>query len=290
MEAQKAVEHRTVFPPIDREKINPPIWWLASYPKSGNTWLRMFLTAYATHGRCDINAPGITTSDQTPQFYQMTTSKPFGQLNQCELHHLRPAMLQNLLAMYPRRPVYIKTHNCFATVDDIPLIPPALTMGTTYLIRDPRDVAVSYADHMGVSLDKAIDMMADPYHRNGDEPILYTVSRWDMHVESWARACVKVGIVKYEDLVESPQEKFTRILTHMGVPIADSHVYYATGASSFESLKAQEEESGFREKTKHQEKFFRKGKPGEWKKTLSKKQIKRIENEFGPTMERFGYL
>jgi hypothetical protein len=250
----------------------------------------MFLTAYATHGRCDINAPGVVTSDQTPQFYQMTTSKPFHALNQCELHHLRPAMLQNLLALYPRRPVYIKTHNCFATVDDIPLIPPALSMGATYLVRDPRDVAVSYADHMGVNIDRAIDMLADPSHRNGDGPVLYVVSRWDAHVETWATAKIKVGLVRYEDLVESPQEKFTGILKHMGIPVSPAHVYYATGASSFESLKAQEEESGFREKTKHQERFFRQGRPGAWVHVLSKAQVRRIEKEFGKTMANFGYL
>ena len=286
----KSEKRRTVLPPVDREVVSPPIWWLASYPKSGNTWLRMFLTAYSTHGRCDINSPGIVTSDQTPQFYQMTTSKPFSALNQCELHHLRPAMLQNLVALYPRRPIYIKTHNCCSTVDDIPLIPPALSMGATYIIRDPRDVCVSYANHMGTDIDHSIDMMTDSGHRNGDAPILYVVSRWDAHVETWATSKIKVGIVRYEDLLENPQDKFSSILRHMGIPVVDSYVYYAVGASSFESLKSQEEESGFREKTKHQDRFFRLGRSGAWLHILSKKQRDRIEKEFGPTMEKFGYV
>lgn len=284
-------ERHTIFQHLEPDEINDPIWWLASYPKSGSTWLRMFLTAYATHGRVDINSPGVVTSDQGRTFFQMTTAKPLGLLTDCEVMHLRPAMLQNLIAMYPRRPLYIKTHHCFATVDHIPLIPPKLTMGATYIIRDPRDIAVSYSHHMGVDIDKSIEMMCDPSHRNGDKPILYVVSRWDHHVESWLRASetLKVGVVKYEDLLESPQEKFLSILKHMGVPQIESHAYYAMGASSFDSLRAQEDESGFREKTEHQDKFFRQGKSGVWKEVLTDKQRDLIQTEFGSTMERFGY-
>lgn len=287
-------ENRTIFTHQNEGEVHNPIWWLASWPKSGSTWLRMFLTAYATHGRVDINAPGVVTSDQTPSFYQLTTSKPLHLISDCELMHIRPAMLQNLITLYPRRPLYVKTHHQFAEVDYIPTIPPMLTMGATYLIRDPRDVAVSYSHHMGVEIDKAIDMMTDPVHRNGDLPILYVVGRWDDHVQSWMeapeRANVKVGIVKYEDILERPQLKFEGILKHMGVPVIPSHAYYAMGACSFKSLRAQEDESDFREKTKHQDKFFRRGEAGGWKDDLSKDQVKRIEKEFGPTMEKFGYV
>jgi hypothetical protein len=283
-------KRRTFFPLDDKDKVNKPLWWLASYPKSGNTWMRMFLTAYATHGRVDINTAGIVTSDQLLPFYQMGTSKPHTQWTECDVSHLRPSALINMLALYPRRPLYVKTHYANALLDDIPLISPNLTMGATYIIRDPRDVCCSYASHMGKTIDEITDAMCDPTHRNGDNGIHAVVSRWDMHVTSWTTSSLKVGVVKYEDILLDPEGKFTEVVRHMGIPFEKSHIYYGVGASSFESLRAQEEESGFRENTSHQDKFFRIGKSGTWKDVLTKKQAARIEKEFGPTMEKFGYV
>lgn len=285
-------EKRTFFPvTFEQGEKQKPIWWLASYPKSGNTWLRMFMTAYSSHGRVDINTAGVTTSDTLAPFLQMACAVPHSALTNCDIVHLRPAMLVNMLSLYPRRPLYVKTHTVNATIDGIPLVSPAYTMGATYLIRDPRDICVSYADHLGKTFDAAIDVMANPTAGIGDAHCIRTVvSRWDMHVNSWAASPMKIGVLKYEDLLENPYKHFTGMIHHMSIHFDKSHVYYGVGASTFKSLRGQEDESGFREKTVHQEKFFRRGTAGGWKDVLSKKQSGRIEKEFGSTMERFGYL
>ena len=120
------------------------IWWLASYPKSGNTWVRMFINCAITRFPVNLNASyQYAISDMLGHLYQAASAMSINDMGIREAIYLRPAALINHLAINTGRDACLKTHHANITVDDIPMCPAKLSKGALYLIRDPRDIVVS---------------------------------------------------------------------------------------------------------------------------------------------------
>ena len=117
---------------------------------------------------------------------------------------------------------------------------------------------------------------------SGDVPIVSWLDTWSTHVESWSGAC----LIKYEDLLTAPVENFTKLLEAYSIPINDEKVEKAVDLCRLDRLMKQEDADGFTEKA-NQEKFFGQGKG--WQNTLTDKQVRRIEEDHGSTMESLGY-
>lgn len=267
------------------------IWWIASFPKSGNTLVRLFLNAYVTRFPLNINAHyQYACIDQQPQWYQHVSAKPLDDCHPAEIIYLRPAMLMHYCQVIEPRDACFKTHNAAVEVDGIPLIPPRLTKEAVYLVRDPRDVAISYARHSGISIDETIDKMASNEHvgkraRNIQDIIL----SWSSHVDSWMRvSAFPVHVFRFEDIVDDREAAFRRILPALGFRQIDEDSFrFAMEQTEFSSLQSQEHERGFRE-AKHGQ-FFGSGRSGNWQKLLTDEQVERIENNHRHTMEQLGY-
>ncbi len=292
MAEQSVIEHpRRKFPDYayHREKI----WWLASYPKSGNTWLRMFLTAYARGGFVNINmAEGLGTSDLNAYFYQAVSPRPIERLRPEEILLIRPAALLHMTSFYnnPKAPFFLKTHSMYKY--ELGTIPHPLTHGAIYLVRDPRDIAVSYAKHCGKPLDLIIAAMGNAQHALHDEqsPIFQLLGTWSMHVQSWLDATlIKRLVIRYEDLLEQPRESFFGILKFIQYQLNQPVFDRALAATTFDALRAQEDRIGFKER-RCGDRFFNQGKTGAWKDTLSKAQSDRIESDHREVMQTMGYL
>lgn len=266
------------------------IWWLASYPKSGNTWLRLFLSAYGT-GRLNINQPTHSTGDLNSYWYTTTSPKQLKELTPYEMVVVRQAALLHLVTVSPLKPLAVKTHNVNGMIDEMRFIPPGMTAGAIYIIRDPRDVAVSYAEHMGQTIDQAIENMERPTTTlSNDDGLWHMIGDWSSHVRSWAtETAFKTSVVRYEDLLVKPEEKFARIMEIFGGPTDEARLKKAVLDVAFANCKRQEKEKGFEEK-KHSKLFFARGKNGNWQDVLSDKQVDRIERVHGEMMKRFGYL
>lgn len=267
------------------------ISFIASYPKSGSTWLRLLFNAYFM-GRCNINQIAFTTGDIHPYHYQNVSARPLRELSSTEIVHLRPAALMQIMATWPVNPILVKTHSVNATLDDIPLIPFRMTKRAFYVIRDPRDVAVSYSNHFGVSIFNAIESMGKETNWVGDPDSNFghEVSSWSNHVNSWLdETKFPVHLVRYEALHERPKEVFANILDRMELEINNDHLNQAIELTDFDKLKDQEKKSGFQEAPKGR-KFFKTGKVGYWKEVLSSTQEQRIIDQHGKTMERLGYV
>ena len=270
------------------------IWWLASYPKSGNTWVRMFLNCYVTGFPVNINAPfQYAAGDLAPAMYQLTSARPITEMDDSDVVYYRMAVLKNFIYTRASEDVALKTHHAKIALDDIPLIPPKLSKGALYIVRDPRDVVVSFADHTGKTIDGAVDALANPEQClvKDTNKLFHVLTSWSGHVDSWTahNDDVPVGIVKYEDLRSDPKAAFRDVLRILGFPEPrEDRFQFALDQTTFSNLKRIEATTGFRELGKG-DVFFRTGSAGTWKNTLSPEQIERIENNHRHTMERVGY-
>jgi hypothetical protein len=270
------------------------IHWLASYPKSGNTWVRAFLCAYKFL-TVDINRLDFVIGDNQLWFYQLASPLPFHQL---KLYDWAAVRLSALLSMNVSRkydPFIVKTHNCNANIKDIPLIPVGFSGPSVYVVRDPRDVALSYASHFGVSIDMAITQMRSRTNgtaANGDKNEMMSLySSWGEHYRSW-RGMPNTSIVRYEDMLDKPDLAFREIIDQFGLPYDQERFDYALEAASFTSLQREEAKSahGFRENSPKQEFFFRKGESGGWRANLTNEQVLQIEDHAYKYMKELGYV
>lgn len=123
------------------------IVWLASYPKSGNTWVRLFLANYRAHG-LKINPNSLPTeftiSDTRDRDYHAVSPYPVEKMSHLEILMLRGAALLHAMASVHERPMFCKTHAANAVLNGYRLFPPPVTAASVYIVRDPRDVAVSF--------------------------------------------------------------------------------------------------------------------------------------------------
>jgi len=183
-------------------------------------------------------------------------------------------------------PTIVKTHVANIELGTVRMIPPPLTNKAVYLVRDPRDVCVSFAKHLNKTIDETILYMDNRdfmIFREGSK-VASPLTTWSTHVESWERDFVTV--IKYEDLKNNPEENFAKILDTFGIKIDKQKLKKSIRLCEIERLKKQEEKQKFIEIGK-QDKFF--GQGTGWVNTLTEKQIKRIEEDHGEIMQKYGY-
>jgi len=188
-------------------------------------------------------------------------------------------------------PMYVKTHCANLSVDGTALIPPALTESALYIVRDPRDVAVSYADHIGVDLDTAIRYMGDSERvltKAGS--VTQPIASWSFNVKSWLRELPYHRLaVRYEDLLDDPEHWFREILRFFGTLIDEGRFREALTLTSFDALKAAEDRVGYNPKSDEQQRFFRSGRADGWRDVLSDDQVRQIEADHGKVMKMCDY-
>lgn len=265
------------------------IWWLASYPKSGSTWVRAFIAAYRS-GALDINnMPGVV-GDLNDYFHQVVSPVPIGTISLGEYLCIHPAALLHLSRLQRDEPVLVKTHNANTLVDRMPLIPVQLTKGVIYIIRHPGDVCISWSEHLGCSIDDAIDRMEDErFIINTDSNLTHILSSWSTHVSSFTKEHeFPVAVLRYEDLISDPSTHFRALLDYLGMEYNESRFSAALKLSTFRQMQHQERENGFGER-KHQATFFSRGTAGHWREILTNDQIERIEQAHIEVMQRHGY-
>jgi hypothetical protein len=270
------------------------IIWLASFPKSGNTWMRAYLHNLMRNPKdgYDINRLGeLSFSDSTIHFYKPYLDKPWEEWTTREVQEVR-WKAQRDLGQLSRDDVFVKTHNAHVDFDGLPMIHMDLTAGAIYVVRNPLDVCISLADHYGCSIDESIRILADNSSGtpSGDQLVFEIHKTWSVHVYSWTNQPGPwLHIVRYEDMLRKPMVTFTRIARFLGLNPPRDRIERAIELSSFKALRQQEDEKGFRERSYKAEKFFRVGKADQWRTALSKAQVDRVVEAHKEQMERFGY-
>jgi len=271
--------------------------WLASYPKSGNTWFRSFLTALIK-GYVDINAMATDGIFSAKNYIEEALDLEVDDLSELELQHFRKIAFIHLHENR-EKPSFIKIHDAFtySTWGGEPIIPAEISKVAIYLLRNPLDVALSFANHNGQGVQETIDkficstqgaMVRRFKAANQSKQLMGT---WGMHVESWiSQIDIPVCVIRYEDMKADPEGTFTRAVKAMGLDYTESEIQQAIELSRFERLKAQEQEKGFKEKAIKASSFFYQGKTGRWKEELSYSQIQKITRINEKMMRKFGYF
>lgn len=264
------------------------IVWLASYPKSGNTWVRAFLHNYI------VGADAAHSINSLVEFSVAESAAAFfgpgaAGLSNEAVQRLRPVVHEQLTQLHPDL-VFVKTHNANLALHGVPLCTPAHTAGAVYIVRDPRDVALSYAAFANKPVNDIINFMGarGTVSATDSQQVFELLSSWSEHVLSWVAAPKRL-LVRYEDLLAEPERYFARIIRFLGTGEVDApRLERAIGFSGFDALAAQEEAQGYRAAS-GSGKFFRTGKAGQWRERLTQAQIARIETTHGEVMKKLGY-
>jgi len=271
--------------------------WLASYPKSGNTWTRALLSNLVTvmageTEALDINSINrFSVGENMTSFYKDILGYAPGPEHKKEIDETRH-QVQAAIADQFEGMIFVKTHNALVIDQRHSIINFAVTAGAIYIVRNPLDVAISLSHHMGRTIDEAIDVMATRGMETpiNDKRVHEIWGSWSQNVESWTRKPHRaIYIMRYEDMLNDPVGIFGGLARHLLLNPTPAELKLAIERSSFESVQAQEDAEGFKEKPKQAERFFREGRAGQWKNVLSAQQVERIAAAHRAQMERFGY-
>jgi hypothetical protein len=280
--------------------VNQGIYWLSSYPKSGNTWFRIVLANALNQSGLELNINQINITRHASDRELFAEALGFNSylLSENELLQLRP-IVYKWYGQKNSGVQYFKIHDAYVYINEqTPMVPCEGSLGALYFIRNPLDIAISFAHHSTITIDQCIDLMCDKETKIfGNSGFLgiqlqqYLLS-WSRHVQSWTsmNSHIRVMCLRYEDMHLSPLITFKKALQFLNIDISDHAILTAIHHARFEKLQHQESQQDFREKLFVQKKFFRKGIIGDWEQTLNPCQIEKIIEHHKDVMFEYGYI
>ena len=273
------------------------IIWIASYPKSENTWVRAFLSTYIYSQNGEFKFENLK---KITLFPQMKYFNDIGVTPNNLLEFAKNLVLAQDKINLSNDIVFFKTHNAMCSVENYPFTNKDNTLGAIYIIRDPRDVLVSYAKHDDTSLDFSLKALINTKNLgtlidDKNKKLLSIMGSWSENYNSWKNFnLTKKIIIKYEDLLINPFDNFLKIIEYLnklyGLKIDKDKIKKIIEITKFSNLQDLEKKFGFNEKISQKELFFREGKSGSWKSQLDKKITDKIENLFHNEMKELNYL
>lgn len=287
-----------------------PTIWLASYPKSGNTWFRLLMANINAGSKEPVAINRVDSTDSIASGrarFDNETLVESGLLDHDAVDRLRPALYAHLArpnapidafdpeSSYPVR--FVKTHDGYTRLPGgAPMMGgAAAAAGAILIVRDPRDVACSFANHLRCDTDFAIQRMGDPDFNLCDLPTMQTnqlrqrLLGWSGFVASWLdQTDIPVHLLRYEDMHARPVETVRAALDFVGWPVDTATIATAVANAAMPELQRQEAENGFAE-APNKVRFFRKGVTGGWRDELTDDQVHRIEQDHLSMMRHMGY-
>jgi hypothetical protein len=276
------------------------IVWIASYPKSGNTWIRSFLCSYFFLD-LDKESFSFDVLKHMPVFPNKKLFNAFGS-NPKNLQELAKSWIQVQKKINLNKKVnFLKTHNAFGNYKKHHFTDKINTLGAIYIVRDPRDVLVSYSKHMKKSISETLKLIQDDNHigfLEDKEGVIGDIrGSWSQHYNSWKNFNIREKlIIKYEDLIEDPFNNFLKAINYLnrliGLKVDEENIKKCIKITSFNNLQNLEKTTGFKEKlTNHSDvPFFNTGKVNQWQKVLDKETINIVEKKFAKEMSELNYI
>ena len=277
------------------------IVWLASYPKSGNTWFRIFLSnLIMDHDLHYVNANNqlYTPISSARTLFEQYSGFESSLLTHDETDNLREGVYLREAEEYGGKFLFKKCHDAyFKAKNGVWMFPAEVTRCCVYLIRNPLDVAVSLSFHNGAGIDQAVSHINTSGYGlcSGvnlcPNQLRQRMGTWAEHVTSWENAPdIDVHIMKYEDMKADSIKTFFETISFIGMKRTREDVEKVLELSSMDNLKKYEKKYGFREKPANAKNFFREGKVGDGRSLLTEAHIKSIIDNNGEIMKRYGYI
>ena len=279
------------------------IIWVASYPKSGNTWVRSIISSlvYTEDGIFDF--PSIKKINQYPQrrFLEYFT-RDYNNIHEIKKHWITSQERINL----DTKIKFFKTHHLNCKIDNYPFTNKECTRATIYIVRDPRNLIDSISNHFSKSIEESKKFLltskilspGKEIELRGGNVITYLGS-WKEHYKFWTNDNENLLIIKYEDLVKNIHQEIDKIIAflknYIDLEVSDTKKENIIKSTSFEALKKIEDNGDFTENVfvkgrNEKVRFFNKGPNNNWQKTLPTKIQKDLETELNNELKELGYL
>ena len=282
------------------------IFWIASYPKSGNTWLRALLSSYYYTKDGKYDQSFIKKIGQFPEkrhFKNFEYNKDI--VTDTSKYWIKAQEKINL----DKSLRFFKTHNSFGTLNNNQFTDEKNSIGGIYIIRDPRNVITSLKNHYELNDDQAIEWMMNEknfiydvgnFEKDGYSDFQF-ISSWSMNYKSWKiQSKIPIKIIKYEDLLSETFVvfkdiiKFINKITFNKEKINIDKLKNSVSSTFFDKLKDDEKKNGFSEsiiskKNKKKIPFFYLGPKNDWKKILPEKLQTKISDSFKNEFKELGY-
>ena len=281
------------------------IIWIASYPKSGNTWLRSLISSYffTQDGVFDQNK--LKFIDQFPIQKYLNL---FAYENKIPGETAKYWIEAQRKINSEKKIKFLKTHNFLGSFNNYEFTNRQNTLGAIYIVRDPRNVITSLKNHYDINYDDALNFIKSErkfiydFNKENDYSDFQIISSWENNYQSWKNNKVfPIKFIRYEDLEKETFKVFKNIIEFIGSIAGDKKPFErkkainAINSTSFETLKNLEKNKGFVEQVlsindKKKIPFFYLGPKNNWKKILKKDIQQNIEKNFNQSLKDLNYI
>ena len=283
------------------------IIWIASYPKSGNTWIRSLLSTYFFSKDGKFNFELLKNIDQfTSKNIKLNSDKGLDFQSRISKNWIEAQKIIN----QDKKIHLFKTHNALCAINGNKFTNQLNTVAAIYIVRDPRNLITSLAHHYEFNLNETYNFLTNKrkiifpknfVSQNQKDPDDFNfLGDWGNHYHSWKNInFCPIQIIRYEDILTDVNKTFTLLLKFllkfMQFTIDKKKIDNVIKSTSFEKLSQMESKQGFYEsvtspQSKNKIKFFNLGKKNNWKKLLDVKMIKKIDSKFEKEMKELQYL
>jgi len=279
------------------------IIWIASFPKSGNTWVRSMISSLI------YTDTGIFNFEIIKKIQQFPNKKHFENLTEeyQNIHELKKFWItaQDKINL-DKKIKFFKTHHINCKIGENSFTNDNNTLGTIYIVRDPRSLVESFSNFYNKDKSLAIHNITSKgfvsgasYIKNKQNNVFTIIGSWNDHYNSWSKTSANLLLIKYEDLLSDPFKELNRIIIFlkkfMTFMYDDYKIQNIISSTSFERMQKMENDEGFfempfKESDQDKVKFFNKGKKNDWRKYLNKNESDIIENKFEKEMKELGYI
>ena len=276
------------------------IIWIASYPKSGNTWVRSIISSYffSETGDFDFSILKNISLYPGPKYFKNKINKPG------EVSLLWESSQKNIIAK--KKSTFLKTHNALIALNNKQFTSEKTSLGAIYIVRDPRNILSSLKNHYDFKdYDETFEFMTNKkkyiwdIRKKNDYSGFQFLGSWSEHYKSWIRnQKIKTLLVKYEDLEKDCYSTSLKLIQYILLlrgqenKVDENKLFKSIESTKFDVLKKKEKDLGFDESIKINDinkSFFFLGPENKWQKKLPKEILIKVENEFKEDLKYFNY-
>ena len=276
------------------------IIWIASYPKSGNTWVRSIISSYffTDNGDFDFNLLKNISLYPGPKYFKNKINKPG------EVSLFWESSQKNIVSK--EKQIFLKTHNALIALNNRLFTSEKTSLGAIYIVRDPRNILSSLKNHYDFKdYDETFKFMKNKkkyiwdIRKKNDFSGFQFLGSWSEHYKSWIRnQKFKTLLVKYEDLEKDCYSTSFKLIQYILLlkgqenKVDENKLFRSIESTKFNVLKKKEKDFGFDESIKVNDvnkSFFFLGPENKWQKKLPKEILTKVENEFKEDLKYFNY-